>query len=295
MNRNSTKVVLAAVLLALAGSAAPAMGQLAPPTGAQPQAAEYPRFYERGADGMPIPPARWVDLTALTVNTTLTADQRESIEAGVREWLGTVEKLVIENPDLALEAAKGLFADIDVEDRARLAYASEVMKGLATTGNLTSFLTTEGILSNEQGEFNRQIVQQYTRDRSEVLARQVMAEAPEDQQRQMQILMARTTMTNLTDDALRMFRSVAVRGASVAGKAVENAGLDRSKYSGELEALAAAGSDEQQVEAMIGLMDAMEPLDLFAFSEALGKQLPPVELPEISEIGAAGSGAGNGG
>lgn len=295
MKRNVSKAVIAAMVLGVAGLAAPSLGQLAPPTGPQPQAAEYPKFYEIDSDGMPIAPPRWVDLAALTVNTTLSADQRAAIEAGVREWLATVQKLVIENPDLALEAAKGLFADIDVEDRARLAYASEVMKGLATTGNLTSFLTTEGILSNEQGEYNRQIVQQYSRARSEALARQVMAAAPEDQQRQMQMLMARTTMTNLTDDALRMFRSVAVRGASHAGKALENAGLERSTYSAPLEALAAAGDDEQKVEAMIALMEAMEPMDLFAFSKALGEQLPPIALPEMSRIGSAGAGEDNGG
>ena len=287
MKRNVSAGVVASAVIAALCVGAPALGQLAPQSGPQPRAESYPTFYEVDADGMPIAPPQWVDVAAMTVNTTLRADQREAIEAGVREWLATVQKLVIENPDLVLEAAQGLFAEIDIDDRARLAYASEVMKGLATTGNLTSYLTTQGILTNEQGEFNRQIVQQYTRARSEALAQQVMAEAPEDQQRQMQLLVARTTMANLTDDAVRMFRSVAVRGAPMAQAAAEDAGLDASKYATELEAATSASGDQARVDAMIALMDAMRPKELFGFAEALGEKLPPVELPEISEIGSA--------
>ncbi|MFI4881237.1 MAG: hypothetical protein ACIAQU_01485 [Phycisphaerales bacterium JB064] len=293
-----SRVTIAMLGLAAIGAASPALAQLAPPSGGgqqQPQMPEYPKFYELDADGMPIAPASWVDLAALTVNPTLQADQREAIEAGVREWLAGVQQLVIENPDLALEAAKGLFEDIEIEDRASLAYASEIMKAMATTGNLTAYLTTQGVISNEQGEYNRQIVQQYGRAKSEALARQVMAEAPEDQQRQMQILMARTTMTNLTDDAVRMFRSVAVRGASQARAAVEASGLDVSNFSAQLDAVKQAGTDEAKLQAMIALMDAMEPTDLFKFSKALGEKLPTIKLPEMAKIGAATQSESNGG
>lgn len=298
MKRSMSRVMITMLGLVALGAAAPALAQLAPPGGGQQQQRqmpEYPKFYELDADGMPIPPDSWVDLTALTVNPTLKADQREAIEAGVREWLAGVQQLVIENPDLALEAAKGLFEDIEIEDRASLAYASEVMKAMATTGNLTAHLTTKGVISNEQGEYNRQIVQQYGRAKSEALAQQVMDEAPEEQQRQMQILMARTTMTNLTDDAVRMFRSVAVRGASQARAAVEAAGLDVSNFSAQLDAVEQAGTDEARLEAMIALMDAMEPADLFKFSKALGENLPDIELPEIASIGTATQSESNGG
>jgi len=289
MNRSMSKVSLALLAMAVLAAAGPAIAQLAPPGGPQQQAQEYPKIYTLDADGMPTRPERWVDLTALTVNPTLRADQREAIEAGVREWLQGVQRLVIENPDLVLDAAKGLFETIDIEDRALLAHASEVMKGLATTGNLTANLTNQGILTNQQGEYNRQIVQQYTRARSEALARQIMDEEPAEQQRQMQIVMARTTLTNLTDDAVRMFRSVALRGAPHAREALQEAGLDAGDFSEELAALENARGEQETVQAMIALMDAMEMRDLFKFTQALGPKLPPIELPEIASIGSAGS------
>lgn len=267
------------------GAGMPAFGQLAPPRGG-PQPG-YEKIYTVDAEGAPVAPNTWLDIAALTVNPTLSADQRESIEAGVRAWLADIQNLVIENPDLALEAGKGIFETIDIEERAGLAYASEVMKALGSTTKLSSYLTTEGVITNEQGETNRLIVQDYSRAQSEYVAQNIMAEAAEDQQRQMQLLMARTTMTSLTDDALRMFRSVAVRGAPHARAAVEAAGLDAAAFSTELGAVQQAGTDEARIEAMIALMDSMEAMDLFKFSKALGEKLPPIELPEMAKIGTA--------
>lgn len=267
------------------GASMPAFGQLAPPRGGQQSGFE--KIYTVDAEGAPVAPNTWLDIAALTVNPTLSADQRESIEAGVRAWLADIQKLVIDNPDLALEAGKGIFETIDIEERAGLAYASEVMKALGSTTKLSSYLTTEGVITNEQGETNRLIVQDYSRAQSEYVAQNIMAEAAEDQQRQMQLLMARTTMTSLTDDALRMFRSVAVRGAPQARAAVEAAGLDAAAFSGELGAVQQAGGDEAKIEAMIALMDAMEAMDLFKFSKALGEKLPSIELPEMAKIGTA--------
>ncbi|UYV14157.1 MAG: hypothetical protein NCW75_07655 [Phycisphaera sp.] len=270
------------------GVGMPAFGQLAPPPGGQQaQQPAFEKIYTVDDDGAPIAPDTWLDIAALTANPTLSVDQRESIEEGVRAWLADIQNLVIENPDLALEAAKGLFETIDIEERAGLAYASEVMKALGSTTKLSSYLTTEGVLTNEQGETNRQIVQDYARARSEHVAQGIMAEAAEDQQRQMQLLMARTTMTSLTDDALRMFRSVAVRGAPNARAAVEAAGLDASAYSSELAAVQQASSDEARIDAMIALMDSMEDMDLFKFSKALGEKLPPIKLPEMARVGTA--------
>lgn len=257
------------------------------PVGLAPQPAQpqFENIFTVGEDGMPVPPATWLDIAALAVNPTIPADMREQVEAGVREWLASVQQLILQNPDLAVEAAKGLFENITIEARADLAHASEVMKALGSVTNLSSFLVTEGVLSNEQGETNRRIVQQYVRARSDALSKQVMEMSPEEQQSQMQLLMARTTMTSLTDDALRMFRSVAVRGAPVAGDAIRDAGIDASSYSAELRAVREAGTDDARYEAMIALMEAMEGMEIFRFAEALGEKLPEVELPGLARVG----------
>jgi hypothetical protein len=304
MKRKISKMSAGLLILA---AAAPVLAQATPgrevrtqpasPLAPQAQVSAAPQFekiYTIGADGKPMAPDTWLDVAALAVNPTIPADQRERIEAAVQSWLADVQRLVIENPDLALEAAKGLFETVELEERAGLAYASEVMKALGSTTNLSSYLTTEGVLTNEQGETNRLIVQDYVRARSEAISKDIMAEAPEDQQRQMQLLMARTTMTSLTDDARRMFRSVAVRGAPHAAEAVKAAGLDASAYSAELEAVRQAGGDQAKVEAMVALMDAMETMDLFEFTRALGPMLPPIEVPQLATVGSAKAASDNG-
>lgn len=251
----------------------------------QPVQPQFENIYTVDDSGMPVPPPTWLDVAALAVNPTIPADQREQVEAGVRAWLQEVQKLVIQNPDLGLEVAKGLFDTIEIEERAGLAYASEVMKAMGSVTNLSSYLVTEGVLSNEQGETNRLIVQQYVRARSEALSKEIMALPPEEQQQQMQLLMARTTMTSLTDDAARMFRSVAVRGAPHARSALTEAGLDASEFASELEATEAADSDAARLKAMVSLMDAMEGMEIFRFAEALAGKLPPIELPQLEKVG----------
>lgn len=274
--------------LLVAGLAASAFGQAAPGQVQQPAQPELAKIYTVDDDGMPVPPGTWLDIAALTVNPTLSADDREKVEAAVREWLAGVQKLVVENPDLTLEIAQGLYDDLDLEERAGLAHASEVMKAIGTVPNLSSYLVTGGVLSNEQGETNRMIVQQYVRVRSEAMSKHIMSAPPEEQQRQMQTLMARTTMTSMTDDARRMFRSVAVRGAPHAGAALSEAGLESSEFSAELEAVQRADTDEARFEAMAALMDQMEGMQLFRFADALAGKLPPIELPELEKIGQAG-------
>ncbi|MEO1278656.1 MAG: hypothetical protein AAFV77_06860, partial [Planctomycetota bacterium] len=195
----------------------------------------------------------------------------------------------LENPDLALEAAKGLFADVDIDARAELAYASEVMKTLSAVSNLSSDLSNAGIVTNEQAQLNRRIVQAYIRARSTALSDRVMGSGgePAEQQREMQVMMARVTMTSLTDDAMRMFRSVAVRGAPFARAALEDSGMDASAYSTHLEALQNADSDDAKVEAMVALMDSIPTRELFQFAGSLGPKLPPVDLPQIAMIGTS--------
>ncbi|MEQ8316577.1 MAG: hypothetical protein RIE77_11940 [Phycisphaerales bacterium] len=273
--------VSAAVLAQATPERPPAPVGLAP----QPAQPEFENIFTTGEDGMPVPPSTWLDIAALPVNPTIPADLQERVEEGVRAWLADVQRLVIENPDLALEAAQGLFDGITIEARAELAHASEVMKALGSVTNLSSYLVTEGVLSNDQGETNRRIVQQYVRARSEALSNQVMQMSPDEQQQQMQLLMARTTMTSLTDDAMRMFKSVAVRGAAHAGEAVREAGLDASRFSTELQAVRDADSDDAKYEAMMALMEAMEGMELFRFAEALAPRLPAIQLPGLAGIG----------
>src|SRR6056297_3246430 len=142
--------------LVAGGTAAAALAQSAP-TGPQPPAGpvgpaqaprqpaqpQFEKIYTVDENGMPVPPNTWLDVAAVAVNPTIPVDQRDRVEAGVRAWLGQVQKLVVQNPDLALEASRGLFEDINVEERASLAHASEVMKALSSVTNLSSYLVTE--------------------------------------------------------------------------------------------------------------------------------------------------------
>lgn len=281
---------IAAGLLALYVGV-PAIAQLAPSgnpgSGTQAVQQEFNTIYEVGADGTVTGPSTWVDLAALVANHTISADQRESIEAAVRDWLAGLQTLVIENADLALVVAQGLFESVDMENQSRLRYASDIMKSLGSMNNLTSQLTSSGVLSNEQGEMNRRILQDLARARNEAISARVMAAPSEDQQGQMQLLMARSTMNTLSNDAMVMFGSIAVRGAPLARSAIDAAGLDASALSGELSAVAQAGSDDAKKEAMIALMSKMGTIDLIKFSKALGAKLPPVKLPELDKIGTA--------
>lgn len=277
--------------LMVVGAAAPAFGQLAPPqsgqAGNQPASPRWEPIYTFDADGKPVAPETWNDVAALTVNPTLTVDQRESIEEHVRAWLDELQQVVIENPDLALEVSKGIFDSVDLEDRGELTYVSEIMRTLSMTRQLTSFLVNSGVFTNEQGETNRLIVQDFTRVYNDAIADSLQVEEGEDQGRQMQMLMARVTMTSMTDDAMRMFRSVAVRGAPDARAALERAGLNAAGFSSELGAVEQAESDEAKEAAMIALMDQMETMELVRFAQALNEKLPPVPLPQISKVGTA--------
>ncbi|MCW5757885.1 MAG: hypothetical protein KIT54_11670 [Phycisphaeraceae bacterium] len=266
----------------------PELGRPVPPT--LPPPFKFEKIFEVDADGNPVAPARWPDLLALTRNPRLTADQRSSIETVVRQWLANIERLVVQNPDLILEVAQGLFENIDLKEQGILAHASEVMRALGTTGNLTALLSTSGVLSTEQAEANRTIVQDYAQARNLALTKELMAMPAEEQQQHMQLLMAKMTMIGLSEDAMRMFNSVALRGARHARAALQRAGIDPSPYASELTALERSTTESQAVESMVSLMAKIEHRRLFAFSEALGQLLPPIELPEIAQIGNATGG-----
>lgn len=309
---------IACVGMLVFGLASPGLAQLAPPRGeprpqpptrlpdapgpqvgpeegrpvvpTPPPAFQFEKIYEVDAQGVPVSPARWPDLLALTRNPRLSADQRASIESSVREWLLVLERLVVQNPDLLLEVAQGLFENVNLEEPGGLAHAAEVMKALGTTGNLTVHLSTSGVLSNEQAEASRTIVQDYAQARSEAVAREILALPVEEQQARTQLLTVRTTMIGMSEDALRMFRSVAHRGAPHARSALERAGLDPLAYDAELAALGRAEGESEATSAMVALMARIEPRRLFAFSAALGAMLPPIELPEIAQIGTANGG-----
>ena len=306
MIRITSKSTLAAAAVVGLAVTSPALAQDVPAAGAQaqspaaqaqqPQEPQFESIFEVDADGIPMPPSTWNDIAALAVNPGLSVDQREAIEAGVRAWLASVQKLVLENPDLALEAAQGLFESVNIDARAELAHASEVMKTLSAVPNLSSDLSNAGIVTSEQAQLNRRIVQEFVRSRSTALSERVMGSGlePAEQQREMQMMMARVTMTSLTDDAMRMFRSVAVRGASVAQDAIEDSGLDASAFSAHLEVLQASESDAEKIEAMVTLMAAIPTRDLFAFAEALGSRLPAIEIPQIAMIGTSAENTGGG-
>jgi len=288
MKRSISSLVVGVMVL---GASVPALGQLAPAqSGQSSNQSASPRWepiYTLDADGKPVAPATWNDIAAMTVNPTLTTDQRGPIEERVRAWLDELQQVVIENPDLALEVAKGIFDSVDLEDRGELTYVSEIMRTLSMTRQLTSFLVNSGVFTNEQGETNRLIVQDYSRVQSDAVAQSLQAEEGEDQAREMQKLMARVTMTSMTDDAMRMFRSVAVRGAPDARAAVERAGLEAAQFSGQLGAVEQAQGDAAKEAAMIALMDQMETMELIRFVKALDEKLPPVALPQLSKIGTA--------
>ena len=84
---------------------------------------------------------------------------------------------------------------------------------------------------------------------------------------------------------MRMFQSVAVRGAPHAGEAVREAGLDASRFSTELQGVRDAGTDDAKYQAMLALMGAMEGMELFRFAEALAPKLPAIELPGLARVG----------
>lgn len=288
MKRSISSLVVGMMVL---GAGVPAFGQLAPPQSGQPSnQAATPRWepiYTLDADGNPVPPETWNDIAAMTVNPTLTTDQRGPIEEQVRAWLDELQQVVIENPDLALDVAKGIFDTVDLEDRGELTYVSEVMRTLSMTRQLTSFLVNSGVFTNEQGETNRLIVQDYARAQSDAASKTVQAAEGDEQARELQKLMARVTMTSMTDDAMRMFRSVAVRGAPDARAAIGRAGLDVAEFSGQIAAVERAQGDQAKEAAMIALMDQMQTMELIRFVKALDEKLPPVALPQISRIGTA--------
>ncbi len=285
--------------LSVLGAGVPALGQLAPQAGNQAGNSSgqtrWDPIYTLDADGKPVAPETWNDIAAMTVNPTLTPDQREAIEENVQAWLAELQEIVIQNPDLAIEVAKGVFDSADLENRGELAYVSEIMRTLSATRNLTSYLVNAGVFSNEQGETNRLIVQDYSRVHNEAITAQVQVEEGEDQARQMQMLMARTTMTSMTDDAMRMFRSVAVRGAPHARSALEEAGMDPANFSSQLGAVENAGDDQAKEKAMIELMDQMETMQLVRFARALDGKLAPVKLPQLAKVGTATAPDENGG
>ncbi|MEO1008722.1 MAG: hypothetical protein AAFX79_09150 [Planctomycetota bacterium] len=300
---------------AVAVGVAPAMGQFSPPPGepeakpetqlpepppprqpppdrrgqgidrGQPQADfEYEPIYQTTEAGAIIAPARWPDLAALTRNPKIDPEQRSAIERSFRAWHDEVELMVTQNPDLCLEVAQGLFEDLDINDKERWEFASEVMKALTSSTNLTTHLSNAGAITSEQAEANRLIVRDFISKRNQAAIDAALEETGGDQQ-QAVLLAGRSTMVNLTDDAMRMFRSVLARSPEYIEAAMANAGIDAEAHREAIEAATSAEGDEARIQAMVALLDQMGFRAMFAVMAELRELLPPDPMPELADIG----------
>ncbi|MFG0285959.1 MAG: hypothetical protein ACF8R7_16200 [Phycisphaerales bacterium JB039] len=312
MNRSAPLCVLAGALLA-----APATGQLAPPPPdpvekppviyppppppprpatppprqrgqPAPPDFEFESLVVRADDGRLKPLPKSPEYLALTRNPKLRADQKQALIEGVAAWQESIDTLVIENIDLVIDVAGGLFDRIDLNKPEDFNQAQEIMKVLMAGGRLADYLEKEDIINVEQQNATMAIWREWVNEYNKDALEAARAKHGENMQ-EVAVTAGRATFHLLTMNPMMSFKRMTLEIAGNFDQVMSQSGVAEAapdEVAAAKKALAEATTDDQRSKVIVDLLGELRFSQQRAVLEANEELAPDPSFPELQNIGA---------
>src|ERR1043165_6068816 len=121
---------------------------------------------QTGPDGKVVRLDALMDVLAIRNNPMLDGAARERLKPAIRDWMGEVERVVIDNADFMemLEPAgggPGLIESLDSGNSDQMKMMNQVTTQLGSAGNLSARLKELGLISEDQHALNQHISADY--------------------------------------------------------------------------------------------------------------------------------------
>ena len=312
MNRSAPFCVLAGAFVAL-----PATGQLAPPPPdpvekkpviyppppppprpatppprprgqVQPPDFDFQSLVVRDEDGRLEPLPKSPEYLALSRNPKLRADQKQAIVEGVAAWQESIDTLVIENVDLVLDVAGGLFERIDLNKPEDFNQAQEIMKVLMAGGRLADYLEKEDIINVEQQNATMAIWREWVNEYNKDALDAARAEHGENMQ-EVAVTAGRATFRLLTMNPMMSFDRMTLEIAGNFDAVMSQSGAAKTapdEVAAAKEELSQATTDEQRSKVIVDLLSDLRFSQQRAVLETNAELAPDPTFPELEDIGA---------
>lgn len=248
-------IMLASVLLHGAVSVAqpvvdPSFNRLA----TQPATSEP--LFKVGDDGKPVELNGPADLAALAQNELVTKEDLERIQPVIQQWQDKLDRLVVENIDLAVTLDTSALKKFDMKDTDTLMYVNDAVKMLSGADTLTAYLGQKGALTDEQVSENRRMVNDFQRQQMMFIGEAAQKEINGDVNDQI----ARVTEANYREalrDSFWVYNRIVDALAANPNAVAATLGGDASKVTDELAKLRQSTGEEavDQVRAILSKLD----------------------------------------
>ncbi|MEX2219007.1 MAG: hypothetical protein WD749_09630 [Phycisphaerales bacterium] len=183
-----------------------------------------------GPDGKVIRIDAALDLAALQRNPLITAEAREGLRPAIREWMGEVERIAIDNLDFLedLEPPAGgptLLDKLDSTNTNSMQRVNQVMLQLSAAGNLAAVLRGKNLIDQPQHTINQYITSDYLRQCLQEVApsNEVIRDVQQSQDRTNRY--NRFLYSVSASDAMSAYHRLLIQAAPVMDRAVAAAQL----------------------------------------------------------------------
>lgn len=222
---------------------------------------------------------------ALTRNPKIRAEQLPKIKTAMDEHFKRVDDLVIENIDLVMDAAGGVFDDADLNQPAEFNEIQGIMGVLMTARGLPEHLEQQDAIDKAQMDATKAIYADWVQTFNKVALDKAIAEHGQQNRGAIGIDMGRAMFHLLSMEAMLAFRRMALQVADdfddvvVAADDVAEEAPEAVQQARK--ALAEAGDDDARYDAIVAFLQELKFSQQRAVLEANRKMAPPRDYAEL--------------
>ncbi len=143
--------------------AAPPASPVQPPSGVAPNPGEvkFETMVRHDSDGKIVRFEGVVDIMALHRNPTIDAATWDKMSPHIKDWVGDMDRAVIDNLDFVEKIDGGMLSDLNLMDMNNNRMVMEMMMQFLAIGPLTGYLESKNAISRFQSQVNTNIVNDY--------------------------------------------------------------------------------------------------------------------------------------
>lgn len=248
---------------------------------------EFEKLAEFDAEGDLKPMLQSPEYLAVVRNPKITAEQVPAIREAMDAHYESVDDLVIENIDMVMDVAGGIFEDADLNDPNDFNNIQGMMPVLMTARGLADHLEREEAINAEQKSASQAIYADWVQTYNKHALDEAMEEHGEDRKKVAEE-MGRAMFHMLSLEAMLGYRRMALQVADNFDAVIKAAELEGAEGVDEARtALAAADGDEARYQVVVDFMADLGFREQQALLEANRENAPKRTYPELDTIGKA--------
>jgi hypothetical protein len=247
---------------------------------------EFKKLAEFDAEGNLEPMRQSPEYLAVVRNPKIEPGQIPAVQEAMDIHYGRVDDMVIDNVDLVMEAAGGVFDDANLNNPEQFNNIQGIMNVLMTARGLPERLKQENAIDDEQLSATRAIYADWVQTFNKEALDKAVEKHGEDNRGAVAVEMGRAMFHLLSMEAMLAHRRMALRIADDFGAVIEAAELAGAEGVADArEAIAAAESDDERYQAVVDFMLELGFREQQALLNANRERAPKRDYPELDEIG----------